>query len=89
MIIKEIAIKNPQGLQSKSAALFIQKASSYKASIWIVKAERKANGKSLLGVLSLGIGRDSLISLSTEGEDEAEAAAELENYLLSDIGENS
>ena len=88
MIIREISIRNPHGLQSKSAALFIQKASSYKANIWIAKAERKANGKSLLGVLSLGIGRDSMISLSTEGEDEAEAATELENYLLSDMGEN-
>jgi phosphotransferase system HPr (HPr) family protein len=89
MIIKEIAIKNPQGLQSKSAALFIQKASSYKANIWIAKAERKANGKSLLGVLSLGIGRDAVISLSAEGEDETQAASELENYLLSDMGDSN
>lgn len=89
MIIKEIAIKNPQGLQSKSAALFIQKASSFKSSIWLANAERKANGKSLLGVLSLGIGKDAVISLSAEGEDEAEAAAELEKYLLSDAGENN
>ncbi len=88
MIIKEITINNPQGLQSKSAALFIQKASKYRASIWIAKADRRANGKSLLGVLSLGIVKDSLVSLSVEGEDEAEAAAELESYLLSDIGEN-
>jgi phosphocarrier protein HPr len=89
MLIKEISIKNPQGLQSKSAALFIQKASGYKASIWITNGERKANGKSLLGVLSLGIGKDAVVSLAVEGEDEAEAAAELESYLLSDTGENN
>lgn len=89
MIIKEIAIKNPQGLQSKSAALFIQKASGYKASIWIANAERKANGKSLLGVLSLGIGKNTVVTLSVDGEDEAEAAAELEKYLLSDAGEEN
>jgi phosphocarrier protein HPr len=89
MIIKEIAIKNPQGLQSKSAALFIQKASAYKSSIWIANAERKANGKSLLGVLSLGIGKGTVVSLCADGEDEAEAAAELEKYLLSDMGEDN
>ncbi|NLK87882.1 MAG: HPr family phosphocarrier protein [Clostridiaceae bacterium] len=89
MLIKEITITNPQGLQSKSAALFIQKASGYKASIWIANGERKANGKSLLGVLSLGIGKGTVVSLQVEGEDEAEAASELESYLLSDMGENN
>ena len=87
MIVKEITIRNPQGLQSKCAAIFIQKATGYKANIWISKGERKANGKSLLGVLSLAIGKDSVISLSAEGEDEAEAVSELESYLLADAGE--
>ncbi len=87
MIVKEIVIKNPSGLQSKSAAVFIQKASNYKSSIWIVKDERKANAKSLLGVLSLGIGQGAKLAVTVEGEDEAEAAADLEKYLLSDTGE--
>ena len=87
MIVKEIIIRNPTGLQSKSAAIFIQKASNYKSSIWIVKDERKANGKSLLGVLSLGIEKGSAVTLTTEGPDEADAAGELEKYLLSDTSE--
>lgn len=87
MIAKEIVIQNPAGLQSKSAAIFIQKASNYKSSIWITKNERRANAKSLLGVLSLSIGKGAVVNLSIEGDDEAEAAAELEQYLLSDMGE--
>ena len=88
MISKEILIKNPQGLQSKSAAIFIQKATGFESNIWISKGERKANGKSLLGVLSLGIKGDSVILLTAERSDEAEAVSELESYLLSDTGEN-
>ncbi len=87
MIVREIVIKNSSGLQSKSAAVFIQKASNYKSSIWVVKDERKANAKSLLGVLSLSIGKGAKLAISVEGEDEAEAAADLEKYLLSDTGE--
>lgn len=87
MIVKEVIIKNSTGLQSKSAAVFIQKASNYKSSIWILKDERKANAKSLLGVLSLGIGQGAKLAITVEGEDEAEAAADLEKYLLSDTGE--
>jgi phosphocarrier protein HPr len=87
MVVKEIVIKNPSGLQSKSAAIFIQKASGYKSSIWVIKGNRKANGKSLLGILSLGIGKGEEISLSAEGEDERDAAAELEKYLVTDLGD--
>ena len=87
MIVREVVIKNSMGLQSKSAAVFIQKASNYKSSIWIAKDERKANAKSLLGVLSLGIGQGARLAITVEGEDEAEAAADLEKYFLSDTGE--
>jgi phosphocarrier protein HPr len=85
MVVREIIVKNPSGLQSKSAAVFIQKASSYKSSIWIEKNERKANAKSLLGLLSLGIGAGSRITVIAEGEDEEKAVNELEEYLQSDM----
>lgn len=88
MVIKEVIIKNKTGLQSKSAAVFIQKASEYKSSIWIEKAERKANAKSLLGLLSLGIGNGARVSLIAEGEDEVKAIEELEEFLNSDVGGN-
>ena len=84
MVIKEITIINRSGLQSKSAAVFIQKASNYKSSIWIEKDERKANAKSLLGLLSLSIGNGARISVTVSGEDESKAADELEEYLKSD-----
>ncbi len=87
MIVKEITITNKSGLQSKSAAVFIQKASNYKSSIWIEKDERKANAKSLLGLLSLSIGKGARISVIVSGEDEIKAADELEEYLKSDTVE--
>ncbi|HHY24836.1 MAG TPA: HPr family phosphocarrier protein [Clostridiaceae bacterium] len=87
MITKEITIKNRTGLQSKSAAVFIHKATSFKSSIWIEKEERKANAKSLLGLLSLGISYASKVILTVEGEDEEIAAKELEDYLVSEMND--
>ena len=84
MVVKEITITNKSGLQSKSAAVFIQKASNYKSGIWIEKDERKANAKSLLGLLSLSIGSGARIAVIVSGEDESKAADELEEYLKSD-----
>jgi len=87
MVERKININSRTGLQSKSAAIFIQKASNYKSDIWIVKGERKANAKSLLGVLSLGIGPGEQLSISAEGVDEEQAVAEISEYLCSLLGD--
>lgn len=88
MVVKEILVKNATGLQSKSAAVFIQKASSFKSSIWIEKDERKANAKSLLGLLSLGIGHNAKVILTVDGEDEDSALEELRGFLENEAGDN-
>ena len=55
MISREVTIKNSVGLHARPATFFIQKANSFKSSIWVEREDRRINGKSLLGVLSLGI----------------------------------
>jgi phosphotransferase system HPr (HPr) family protein len=84
MITKEVIIKSQSGFGPENIALFIQKASNFKSSICIEKNERKANAKSLLGLMSLSIGAGELINLIVEGEDEIIAAAELESFLRFD-----
>ena len=81
MIKKEIEIGKEQGLKSKTAALFVQKASLYKYSILVEKGERKANGKSMLGLLSLVIEKGEIINLIIDGFDEDRAMKELEEFL--------
>jgi len=84
MISRTVTIKDKAGLHSKTAAVFIKKASGYKSSVWIEKDERKANAKSLLGLLSLAVGPGAKITVIAEGEDEEKAAEELKDYLSSD-----
>ncbi|MEG2117735.1 MAG: HPr family phosphocarrier protein, partial [Clostridia bacterium] len=55
MVTKTVTITNQVGLHTRPATFFIQKANSFKCSVLIEKNERRANAKSLLGVLSLGI----------------------------------
>ena len=88
MVKREVVIKNKSGLESKPAALFIQKASNYKSEIWIEKGERKANAKSLLGVMSLSISSGTNVVIIADGDDEGRAIAELEEYLNSGLEES-
>ena len=73
MLTKTITIQNEVGLHTRPATYFIQKANNYKSSVWIENSDRRANAKSLLGVLSLGISKGDTVSIIADGSDEAEA----------------
>jgi len=73
MISKNLTIQNNVGLHARPATFFIQKANSFKSSIWVEKEDRRVNAKSLLGVLSLGIVKGMTITLIADGADEEEA----------------
>ena len=83
----QVVITNASGLHARPATFFIQKANSYRCSIWIEKEERKVNAKSLLGVLSLGIVKGSRITISAEGPDEEDAVNALCALIESNFGE--
>ena len=87
MISRDIMITNASGLHARPATFFIQKANSYKCSIWIEKDERKVNAKSLLGVLSLGIAKDMTVTLIADGQDESSAIAGLTELVDSGFSE--
>lgn len=84
MYIKEAVVNNQVGLHARPATFFIQKANEFKCSIWVEKDERRVNAKSLLGVLSLGIVKDTSINLIADGPDEKEAV----EALIALISEN-
>ena len=73
MVKHDVTITNNIGLHARPATFFIQKANSYKSSIWLEKDDRKVNAKSLLGVLSMGIAKGMTVTLVAEGADESDA----------------
>jgi phosphocarrier protein len=81
MLQRDVTVHNVGGLHARPATFFIQKANSYKCSIWVIKDERRVNAKSLLGVLSIGIAQGMTITLVADGEDEAEALEGLETLI--------
>ena len=87
MIRREVTIQNTVGLHARPATFFIQKANTYKCSIWVEKDERKVNAKSLLGVLSLGIVKDMTITLIADGADEKEALDGLSGLIATGFQE--
>ena len=89
MVTKEVTVTNSVGLHARPATFFIQKANSYKSSIWVEKDERRVNAKSLLGVLSMGIVSGTTISLIADGADEEDAINGAMAILLRKTSPNS
>ena len=87
MISCDVTIKNNVGLHARPATFFIQKANSYKSSIWVEKDDRKVNAKSLLGVLSLGIVCGTTVNIIADGADEQEAVETLAELVNSKFEE--
>lgn len=83
MLSKEITLVNSVGLHARPATFFIQKANSYRCSVWIENNSRRANAKSLLGVLSLGVRQGDSVTLIADGIDENEAIEGLCALILS------
>ena len=83
MISRNVTIANSVGLHARPATFFIQKANSYRSSIWVENEDRRVNAKSLLGVLSLGIVKGMTVTLIADGPDEADALAGLADLINS------
>ena len=81
MVSQKVNFECDEALQMKAVAVLIQKASSFSSSIYLIRDGRRANAKSLLGVMSLGIENGASIEISADGADESEAIKTLVEYL--------
>ncbi len=87
MIETQLVVKNKVGLHARPASLFVQTANKYKCSLKLTLADREANAKSILKVLTLGADQGAVITLRAEGEDEAQAVTALAALVESNFGE--
>ncbi|MGP3779359.1 HPr family phosphocarrier protein [Halanaerobium saccharolyticum] len=72
---KTLTINNETGLHARPASQLVKKAGNFKSQIEIIVGEKEVNAKSIMGIMSLGLGKGDEITLKAEGED-ADAAVE-------------
>mgnify|MGYP000990106640 CR=1 FL=1 len=77
MTSQEVTIKNRAGIHARPAALIVQTANKYSSQIFLEKDDNRINGKSIMGVITLGAGYNSSLMIMAEGEDEQEAVEAL------------
>lgn len=87
MLKETIVIMNETGLHARPASILVQAATKFLSDVWIHHENKIANGKSIINVLSLGLRKDHVITLSIEGVDEVDAMKHLKTLFESGFGE--
>ncbi len=75
MPIQTHTIQNSTGFHARPARLFAEVASGFPCEVRVRKGEKCVNGKSILGMLTLGAKHHDVLVIETEG-DKAEEALE-------------
>jgi phosphotransferase system HPr (HPr) family protein len=81
MIIKTLKVQLVDGLHARPAAEFVRIASKFKSSIVVEHEGMSVNGKSIMGLLMLGLYPGSEVKIIVSGEDEEEAFKSLMELL--------
>ena len=81
MMQKTYEIKLQNGLEARPVAVLVQVASKYDSTVYIEVEGKKINAKSIMGMMTLGLAAGENVTVNADGEDEANAIAEIEKYL--------
>lgn len=87
MISTSTTIINKLGLHARASAKLTKLAGSFPCEVWITKGERRVNAKSIMGVMMLAAGMDSVVVLDVEGERAQEAMEALLTLIADRFGE--
>lgn len=93
MLEKEVVVRNRAGMHARPAALIAQTANKYASEISIIRDrgganETIVNAKSIMGVITMAAGYNTLLILVADGPDEGEAIIALHSLFESKFEED-
>ena len=87
MVEKILTVQNRAGIHARPAAIIAQTANKFEAEITLTRDDTTVNAKSIMGVIAMGAGYNTQLTLKVEGPDEAEAAEVIEELFTSKFEE--
>ncbi|AHC39907.1 phosphocarrier protein HPr [Mycoplasma ovis str. Michigan] len=77
----EYVIQDEVGLHARPASKLVQSLSKYQSAVFLEFEGKRANAKSIINLMSLGVTGKSKVVFHIEGEDEEELSNSLVNIL--------
>ncbi|NND44787.1 MAG: HPr family phosphocarrier protein [Xanthomonadales bacterium] len=84
---QQVTIRNELGLHARAATRLVECANQFASEVWLSHAQRRVDGKSILGLLTLAAGPGMEVEIETRGSDAREALQALRELIDSGFGE--
>ena len=80
---KRVTLKNKHGLHARPATVFVEMAKKFKSDVTISHNGQEVDAKSIISILTLGLGQGAKITVKAVGKDAQKAADDLANLVKS------
>ena len=87
--MRQLRIVNKKGLHARATAKFVQCVDKFNADIKVHRCGETVGGTSIMGILTLGAGMGSTITVAASGADAAAALDALSVLVAGRFGEES
>ena len=87
MVEKILTVQNRAGIHARPAAIIAQTSNKFESEISLSHDDTTVNAKSIMGVIAMGAGYNTQLTLRAEGPDETEAATVIEDLFKSKFEE--
>jgi phosphocarrier protein HPr len=87
-VVKKLEIKNKLGLHARAAALLVQTVNKFDAQVSFSKDGQTADGRSIMGVLTLAATQGSKIQVEASGEEAERVVRAIEKLIDNKFNEN-
>ena len=87
-VSRDLPIINKKGLHARATAKFVQCCEKFDAEITVAKDGETVGGSSIMGILTLGAGLGSTITVTAAGSQAREAIEALEALVANRFGED-
>ena len=85
---RELQIVNRKGLHARATAKFVQCVDRFDADIWVARCGETVGGDLIMGILTLGAGLGSTITVLASGAEAKEALEALAELVSGRFGED-
>ena len=84
---KKLTVINETGLHARPAGMFVKKAAEFKSTVEVIAKGKTVNAKSIMGIMSLGLGQGDELTVVANGEDQEAAVNALVELIEGGFGE--
>lgn len=81
MKTRTIHVKLENGLEARPVAHLVQEASKYDCKVYVESEGKRVNAKSIMGMMTLGLGNGDCLTVTADGGDEDLAVDNIEKFL--------